>query len=277
MCPNNAHEDIDGLRYSETVKKGYIRGLTFPIKEVEYAEINGEAVFEGCIVLGTVEEMEELRAFVDGNGGPEVAKDLEGFGIIRTGQRFRWPKGILPYDIDPNLPDTHRVTDAIAHWTDRTDFQFVERTAANAGDFPDYVTFRPAAGCSSRVGRSGGQQFIDLGPNCTTGNTIHEIGHTIGLWHEQSREDRENFIEILWENIIDSTLHNFQQHISDGDDVGGYDYGSIMHYPAKAFSKNGKPTIAAKNGAHIGQRDGLSAGDIATVNEVYAEEFAKRD
>ena len=56
---------------------------------------------------------------------------------------------------------------------------------------------------------------------------------------------------------------------TDGDDVGPYDYGSIMHYPATAFSKNGQPTIVTKNGATIGQRQGLSPGDIAAVQSMY--------
>jgi hypothetical protein len=63
--------------------------------------------------------------------------------------------------------------------------------------------------------------------------------------------------------------HNFDQHIVDGDDIGPYDYGSIMHYPATAFSRNGQPTIVAKNGAPIGQREGLSAGDIAAMQALY--------
>ena len=99
------------------------------------------------------------------------------------------------------------------------------RTPANAATFPDWVTFRPSGGCSSSVGRRGGQQFVNLGGGCTTGNTIHEIGHTVGMWHEQSRQDRDAFVTIQWANIEAGLEHNFDQHISDGDDVGPYDYG----------------------------------------------------
>ena len=64
--------------------------------------------------------------------------------------------------------------------------------------------------------------------------------------------------------------HNFNQHITDGDDVGAYDFGSIMHYPRNAFSVNGTDTItplaALPPGVVIGQRTGLSAGDIAAAH-----------
>jgi hypothetical protein len=63
--------------------------------------------------------------------------------------------------------------------------------------------------------------------------------------------------------------HNFDQQISDGDDVGAYDYGSIMHYPRDAFSTDGSDTITPTNAAAaIGQRTALSAGDIAAANSM---------
>ena len=115
-----------------------------------------------------------------------------------------------------------------------------------------------------------GEQSVVVSDQCITGDVIHEIGHTVGLWHEQSREDRDNYIRVVFDNIEPKDVHNFSQHVSDGDDVGDYDYGSIMHYGASYFSKNGLPTIEvlkieSPDAGSIGQKNGLSAGDIAQL------------
>jgi hypothetical protein len=101
------------------------------------------------------------------------------------------------------------------------------------------------------------------------GAVIHEIGHTIGMWHEHTRSDRDRFIHVDFSNIIMGHEKDFCQHISDGVDLRDYDYGSIMHYGANDFAKDeSKPTIIVPDGVIIGQRDALSPNDIAAANSI---------
>jgi len=245
---------------SPQIRTALIAGNTFRAKAVQYAVVDGLAMFEGDIILGTVEEVErKSKQLRDEMTGAIVS------GIVITGAQYRWPDCTIPYTIDSSLTNQTRVTDAIAHWEANTPFRFAQRTSE-----ADYVIFQPGSGgCSSYVGRQGGQQPVNLAAGCTTGSTIHEIGHAVGMWHEHSREDRDSFVTIHWDKIEQGYEHNFNQHITDGDDVGPYDYGSIMHYPRDAFSIDGSDTITPIDpNAQIGQRNGLSAGDIAAANSL---------
>ena len=274
---NNCNEEACvGLLSSDEVHTGFISGETFKNKPVQYSVVDGLAIFEGCIVLGSAEEMARKTAAIQagkdygGQAGQIGDAGAIAHGVVITGQQYRWPNALMPYDIDTALSNQSRVTNAIAHWEANTNIRFVRRTSSNAGQYPNYVYFKPASGCWSYVGMQGGRQDIGLAGGCSTGSTIHEIGHALGCWHEQSREDRDRHIVIHWENIQSGREHNFNQHITDGDDIGPYDYGSIMHYGTTAFSQNGQPTITTiPPGIPIGQRSGLSQNDINTIHTIY--------
>ena len=182
----------------------------------------------------------------------------------------RWPGGIVYYTIAKGLPNQQRVNDAIKHWEDNTAIRFLEAHPANR----DFVTFVPVNdGCAASIGMVGGEQFVRLSGDCSTGNTIHEIGHTVGLWHEHTRNDRDSFIDVFLENVEDGKAHNFEMKSErgfTGQDFGSYDFSSIMHYGSYFFTKNNKATLLRDNGDEIvAQRDALNRGDLDDVRALY--------
>lgn len=260
--------DNAGFLTSDDIRTGFVSGITFANKAVQYAAVNNRAVFEGDIILGSVDEMERRTALTRTG----ATGDEEGIarGVAITGEQYRWPNARMPYEVDGAFPNKQRVTDAVTHWETNTNMRFVERTAANAAQYPNYVHVFAGDGCWSYVGMRGGRQDLSLAGGCGFGAAVHEFGHAWGLWHEQSREDRDTYVTINWGNITTGRESNFNQHITTGDDLAGYDYGSIMHYGMYAFSKNGLPTIVPKQtGVTIGQRNGLSQGDIDAVHYIY--------
>jgi Astacin (Peptidase family M12A) len=224
-------------------------------KKVSIDIIDGMAIVEGDIVLGKESDFGQRAIVVDG-----ASK--------------RWPNSTIPYVIDAGHPKKTDIEWAIAHINAETNICMVPRTTQ-----ADYVQFINGSGCSSWVGRQGGRQNITIG-SCSKGSIAHEICHAAGLWHEQSREDRDNFVTVNLANVQDGKAHNFDKHVADATDFGVYDYGSIMHYSSTAFSKNGQPTITVKippgtAGTVIGQRDGLSSKDKTALNTIYAYNACK--
>jgi len=255
---SNEHADIiAGMSNTAT---GVVVLARRGLKRIEFSVVNDRAIFEGDIELGVPGELESNEKALAASAGEMQA------AIVSDASRL-WPLGLVPYDPLPDSsPIKNIVIMAMENISIHTAIQFIPRQSSDN----DYVAFEVSAFCSSRVGRTGGRQVIRLSSKASVGNAIHEMCHLLGMWHEQSREDRDNYMRVLWENILPGYEHNFRQQITDGDDIGPYNIGSIMHYPPNAFSKNGEPTLQALSGnTTFGQRNGLSNLDIAAIQHLY--------
>lgn len=143
-------------------------------------------------------------------------------------------------------------------------------------DEEDFLSIFHGKFCKSNLGRTGGAQPLLLNKkDCfEEGIIMHELLHALGYVHTHSRPDRDKFVKVLWKNIDPKFRREFNQ-VSRAlyNNYGTqYDYFSVMHYGPKAFTRNGDYTIATKDSSYqsvIGQRRGLSDGDIQRINTKY--------
>ncbi|XP_046393691.1 zinc metalloproteinase nas-6-like [Ischnura elegans] len=182
-----------------------------------------------------------------------------------------WPGGILYYQLSNEFsePEKNWIRTAIADLQSVTCVRFVESTGAGA-----YMLVRNMNGCAAPVGYYGIKTDMFLSSSgCRSIGTIqHEFLHTLGFWHEHTRPDRDSHVQIMWENIRPGRTANFLARSPQESQVEGmpYDYGSVMHYRAIAFSRDGSPTIVPlQPGAQIGQRVRYSPIDLAKLNRLY--------
>ncbi|MEN1783496.1 MAG: M12 family metallopeptidase [Bacteroidota bacterium] len=236
----------------------------------------------GNDVTITVEEENGMLLY---QGDIEIERSGRG-AAASTDDDFKWPGGSVPYVIASGHPNRADILWAINHINTSTNVCITPR-----GSEADYVEFIFVSGIcgSSRIGKrpAGGRQFIRLGDRCgskTRGSAAHEIMHALGFYHEQSRDDRDRYVTVNTANIIPGKGHNFEKYnqgiwhyfFPEGQNIGAYDYGSIMHYGPTAFGRispsTGRPmtTITPKrSGVTIGQLDALSATDIRGINTLY--------
>ncbi|XP_053661515.1 seminal metalloprotease 1-like [Anopheles marshallii] len=222
-------------------------------------ELSGQ--FEGDIVLSEEQE----RSILSNKRN----------GLIAS--TYRWPGDTVPVLIveeDFTTDQIEHIKRGLRQIELVTCLKFVTRT--NEADYVQVIG--TGSGCYSSVGHRGGAQTLNLEPYAVdTGcfrlaTIVHEFIHALGFYHQQSASDRDQFVDIVWDNIEEGKQHNF--NIYDADTVTDfnvmYDYGSVMHYSSTAFSKNGEKTIVPKDpNAAIGQRVGMSERDISKLNHMY--------
>jgi len=127
-------------------------------------------------------------------------------------------------------------------------------------------------GCYSSVGKVGGKQDLNLGDGCfAPGTIIHEMIHALGVHHEQGRTDRNDFINIFWENMAEGMADQFDM-VSDAEfsDYGvPYNTQSLMHYDSWSGSANGKAIVTTKDGSNIEWQNNIQDSDIQKLRRMY--------
>jgi hypothetical protein len=188
---------------------------------------------------------DELR--LDGRGVPIGCDLIEGDIIFCGDPNDRavyatnfWPGGLVQYVFDANVTaqNRQRTIDAMEEWENVAAITFVPYDPGTYGF--NRIRIRDSSGDeqptnSSSVGMVNGEQVINIVSWGTHFTIVHEFGHALGYWHEQSRPDRDTYVQIEWDRIIEDYDHNFDKHPTAGM-YGPYDFRSIMHYGQCAFS-----------------------------------------
>lgn len=149
-----------------------------------------------------------------------------------------WPGGIVPFQFDANVTAANQqlMQTAMAAWEGVANVDFVVRS----GHTNFLHIFDGDANFSEGVGMAGARHDISIVSWGSFGVLAHELGHALGYWHEQSRSDRDGFVQIEWDNIsqsrCDGSCNSQFQLRGSGSEYGPYDFDSVMHYGACGFS-----------------------------------------
>ncbi len=214
----------------------------------------------------------------------DIAVPPDYFRVRAPYQSNLWTGGVVPFQFDPNLSGSDNAArrqiclDMMQQWANAASLTFRPRTSSDG----QFIHFRDSSNDEAPRNNS------PIGPQIF-GNTInifswdfpfvtaHEIAHSLGCYHEQSRPDRDQFIIVHWDRIHDDREFNFW---TSGTPYGPYDYESLMHYEQCAFSTcNNCPvdpqtcrtitTLDAGMQSVIGQRDRISEWDGRIMSYLY--------
>ena len=242
-----------------------VLATSFRGRALSYVVVDGMAVHAGDMVLGRVEDLESRPPLAASWKSPD-RPPLERRDLSPRRQQYLWPERVVPYVINTDVSAEQRqnIEEAIRAWNDRTVLSLVARS--NESNYVRFVNV-PSGFCRSFVGMQGGEQEIFVPPTgCRVNDFEHEIGHAVGLWHEHQREDRDNFVTVLYEN-----LRRSQQglYVAEHPALGPYDYASVMHYHPRSNAWNESEVFETVPPGMSIPAAGLSAGDIDGVARLY--------
>ena len=102
--------------------------------------------------------------------------------------------------------------------------------------------------------------------------TIHEATHALGFDHTQCRSDRDNYVQMLFNNIQPQYKFAFEK-MKTNNQLIPFDFHSVMIYSPKDFSINNQPTIEPKDPKvtllNANQRNELRKLDIEMIRKFY--------
>lgn len=225
-------------------------------RTVRYHRYGGVTVADGCV---------EIDAAWLGAG-----KALAPFALANPLAGQRWTGNTIPYQIDSTVTTAMRAIfdRAVAHWERLTPIRFVPR--ANQANYLRVIRTDNPLNTAGGIGMIGGEQIMRLREDAAFSTHVHEIGHTVGLQHEQNRADRDRFVQIRLNEV---RKDEFQQMEPVNQlQIGFYDLQSVMHYEKNFVNRTGGRTLETiPPGIDVYNDDGLSAADVEAVYRMYGQ------
>jgi hypothetical protein len=263
--------------------------------------------YEGDIVLSAeqlhnlslygdiIKPGEKISKCVDLNPTTNLPKNTfsstRALGVYPTGFNL-WAMARFTYDANLSPFQKNIIKQTLLNIQSKTNVRFYNATGQPTHDnkynidYP-YINFRYSGNqdtSNSKIGRVGGKQDINLADFAfyQSGVIEHEILHALGMMHEQSRFDRDDYVIINTSNLTDLGKANFQKRKHNYFIRGWYDFNSVMGYSSMTGSSSmvkdlSKPMYTKKDGSIIEQGRDLSDGDRAWLNFFYIPFIARSD